>query len=125
MRQFLFKTCQSYIEKSIGIFGLAPSTVQIQTFIDNLKRQPGGNAAYYRYIRAFYHWLYSPASGFRFAPGDNPSVWVRRPRVPDKIQPAQTPESVMLLLSHVKGAEIPRWSLRLLNRVVGLKKSLT
>jgi len=65
---------------------------------------PGGQHAYFRAMRAFFNWLYSPASGFNFKPEDNPVRWIKPPKVPSKIMPAQTVESVEALLSHVDNA---------------------
>jgi integrase/recombinase XerC len=49
-------------------------------------------------MRAFYHWLYSPRSGFYFKAGENPISWVEPPKMPKLILPSLTKEEVELLI---------------------------
>jgi len=90
-----------YLTKSVPALGLNPKPAEIHSFVTTRQCSPGGQHAYFRAIRAFFNWLYSPASGFNFKPEDNPIRWIKPPKVPAKIMPAQTTESVEALLSHV------------------------
>lgn len=83
-----------YLPKSIPRLGLRPKPSDIVAFENNLECSPGGKAAYHRALRAFYNWLYSPASGYRFHQDDNPIRWTKTPKVPGKIMPAQSEKSV-------------------------------
>jgi integrase len=100
-----------YLTKSFPPLILMSTVKQIQHFIDHECGrkdkegkpliQPGGRHAYYRAIRCFFNWAFSPASDLDLKPSDNPITWVKAPKVPRKIMPAQTKESVEVLLSHV------------------------
>ncbi len=63
--------------------------------------KPGGRKAYFRAIRCFFNWAYSPASDLGLKPSDNPITWVKAPKVSRKIMPAQSKESIEVLLSYV------------------------
>ncbi len=92
-----------YLPKSIPILGLRPTPSQIDSFVKSRDCKPGGQAAYFRAIRAFFNWLHSPASDYSsFKPEDNPVQWLKCPKVPEQDLPAQTEESVAILLSKVK-----------------------
>ena len=77
-----------YLPKSIPILGFMPTPSQIDSFVKSRDCKPGGQAAYFRAIRAFFNWLYSPVSGFNFKREDNPihvgGEWLKCPRVPDQ-----------------------------------------
>lgn len=47
-----------------------------------------GKHAYFRAMRAFYRWLYSPRSGFNLESQTNPMTWVDAPKVPRRILPS-------------------------------------
>ena|SRR3990172_2774910 len=94
-----------YLDKSIPPLELATNTPRIQDFIEHQCGKegitPGGRHAYFRAIRCFYNWAYSPASGLGLSPADNPITWVKPPQVKRKIMPAQDMESLEKLFSHV------------------------
>jgi len=91
-----------YLGKSLPILGLTPKPDEIVSFRDNLKCGPGGKAAYHRALRAFFNWLYSPASGYpSFKLEDNPMRFLKAPKVPKRKMPAQDEESVETLFSNV------------------------
>jgi len=91
---------ECYLSKSLTILGLIPTPAEILIFRDNLSCSQGGKHAYHRALRAFYNWLYSPASGYpEFKPEDNPIRFVKAPKVPKRKMPAQNNETVEILLS--------------------------
>jgi len=96
---------QCYLVKSFPPLDLTSSTAEIQHFVDSgcgkKAIKPGGRKAYFRAIRAFLNWVYSPASGLGFEPSDNPVTWVRSPKVTERIMPAQDEKSLAVLLFHV------------------------
>jgi integrase len=67
---------------------------QIQRFLSLLRCHNGGKHAYYRYLRAFYNWLYSPKSSYHLNSQDNPILIVEAPKVERKILPSLTLEEV-------------------------------
>ncbi len=89
-----------YLSKSLPILGLNPTQEEIRTYRDRRDCSPGGKHAYHRALRAFYNWLYSPASGYpAFKPEDNPMRFLKAPKVPKRKMPSQNEESVKILLS--------------------------
>jgi len=85
--------------KALSALGLTPSTKAINRFLSSLPCSLGGKYGYYKDLRAFYNWLYSPmSSGFGFKPEDNPITWVTAPKRPQLILPSFTKEQVELLL---------------------------
>ena len=96
---------ECYLTKSIPPLKLTSTTAEIQNFIDcdcgKKNINPGGRKAYFRAIRCFFNWAFSPASGLGFKPSDNPITWVKPPKVNEKIMPAQDEKSLEVLLSHV------------------------
>ena len=96
---------ECYLTKSIPPLELTSTTAEIQAFVDRScgrkKIKPSGRKAYFRAIRCFFNWAYSPATGLGFKPSDNPITWVKPPRVDEKIMPAQNEKSLEVLLSHV------------------------
>jgi integrase len=94
---------ECYLTKSLPPLKLTSSTSQIQTFIDRgcgkKTITPGGRKAYFRAIRCFFNWAYSPASKLGFNPSDNPVTWVKPPKVIGKIMPAQDLKSLAALIS--------------------------
>jgi integrase len=94
-----------YLPKCFPPLSLTSTPSEIDQFITNLRKSmtPGGRHAYYRAIRAFLNWSYSPRSGLDLRPGGNPMPYVTAPKVPRKLMPAQNKKSIETLLSHVKG----------------------
>jgi len=58
----------------------------------------GGKYGYFKCLRAFYNWLYSPSSAFKFKPEDNPILWVDAPKRPQLILPSLTIEQVRTII---------------------------
>ena len=90
---------RGYLLKSIPVLGLTPSPNDINSFLGSLSCSPGGKHAYFRVLRVFYNWLYSPRSGFGFEGRDNPIAWVKAPKRPTVILPSLTAEQVTLLIN--------------------------
>ena len=67
-------------------------------FLTALSCSLGGKYGYFKDIRAFYNWLYSPRSGLGFRPEDNPILWVEAPKRPQLILPSLSLEQVMKLI---------------------------
>jgi len=93
---------RKYLNKAIPILGLGPTPSTINHFLNSLSCSSGGKHAYYRAVRVFYNWLYSPRSGFDFKDRENPIIWVDAPRVPKAILPSLTREQVKLLIDKVE-----------------------
>ena len=87
--------------KSLPLLGLSPSTARINRFLSALSCSLGGKHGYFKDIRAFYNWLYSPRSNQDFRAEDNPIKWVEAPKKPQLILPSLTQEQVLILLSTV------------------------
>ncbi len=58
----------------------------------------GGKCGYYKCLRAFYNWLYSPKSALDYKLEDNPIRWVDAPKRPRLILPSLSIEQVKLLI---------------------------
>jgi integrase len=101
---------RSFLSKSLPTLGLTPKPDEIVKFRDNLKCQPGGKHAYHRALRAFFNWLYSPASGFpQYNPEGNPVRFLKAPKVPKRKMPAQdkrTIEKLFTCVDNVRDAAI-------------------
>jgi site-specific recombinase XerD len=100
---------QCYLSKSIPPLKLLSSTAEIQDFVDHRCGKKGisegGRNAYFRSIRAFFNWAFSPASGKGLIPSENPIIWVKPPKVNAKIMPAQDEKSMARLLSFVHSTQ--------------------
>ena len=71
---------------------------EISSFFNSLDCTNGGKNAYYRVLRVFYNWLYSPKSGYKLNPYDNPILCIDAPKVGKKILPSLTSEQVNFLI---------------------------
>ena len=93
----------SLLSKALPALGLTPKPEEIVNFRDNLKCKPGGKASYHRAMRAFYNWLYSPASGYsQFRPEENPIRFLKAPKVPKRKMPAQDKKTIETLFANVE-----------------------
>jgi site-specific recombinase XerD len=90
------------LSKSISVLGLAPTTAKINKFIRSLTCTLGGKYGYFKCIRAFYNWLYSPKSGLGYKPQHNPITWVEAPKRPTLILPSLSKEQVDILINQVE-----------------------
>jgi len=95
---------QKYLGKAIPVLGLTPTPKQINRFLRLLSCSSGGKHAYFRALRCFYNWLYSPRSGFDLKGKENPIVWVEAPKVPKLILPSLSKEQIELLLVRANNA---------------------
>jgi len=75
------------LSKAILVLGITPTTSQINHFLKSLSCTLGGKYGYFKCIRAFYNWLYSPRAGLGFDPSKNPVTWVEAPQRPKLILP--------------------------------------
>jgi len=91
-----------YLGKAIPVLGLTPTPKQINHFLSSLSCSPGGKHAYFRSLRVFFNWLYSPRSGFDMNGKGNPIVWVDPPKVPKMILPSLTRSQIELLIARAK-----------------------
>jgi site-specific recombinase XerD len=80
------------------VVGIGVTGQRIKHFLDSRQCSPGGKHAYYRTLRAFYNWLYSPKSGYGLNPQDNPMLIVESPKVGKRILPSLTPEQITYLI---------------------------
>jgi len=96
---------QKYLNKAIPVLGLTPTPKQINRFLSLLSCSNGGKHAYFRALRAFYNWLFSPRSGFDPKGKQNPIIWVDAPKVPKLILPSLSKEQIEMLLAR---ADNPR-----------------
>jgi len=78
--------------------GLTLTTAQINRFLQSLDCSLGGKYGYYKCLRAFYNWLYSPKSEYGLHAEDNPITWVEAPKRPVVILPSLTVEQVQILI---------------------------
>ena len=69
-------------------------------FLDSLQCSGGGKHAYYRALKAFYNWLYSPKSSYNLNPQGNPILAVDSPKVEKRILPSLTIEQVLCLMDN-------------------------
>ncbi len=91
-----------YLEKAVPVLGLNPTPAKITHFINSLECSAGGRHAYFRALRVFYNWLYSPKSGYDYRKEDNPITWVDAPKTPKLILPSLTAEQLELLIITVE-----------------------
>jgi integrase/recombinase XerC len=71
----------------------------IQSFLDNLPCTNAGKHGYYRALRAYFNWLYSPKSGLKLRMEDNPILAVYAPKVERKILPSLRNEQLASLIA--------------------------
>ena len=86
------------LTRAIGLIRPDATPQEIQSFINNLPCNAGGKHAYFRALRAFFNWLYSPKSGYKLVLQDNPILAVDPPKRPQRIAPSLTPEEVNYLI---------------------------
>jgi len=88
------------LSRSLFHLGLAPSTKHINKFFSSLQCSLGGKYGYFKCLRAFYNWLYSPRAGLGYKPEDNPILWVDAPKRPKLILPSLSKEQVLFLIEN-------------------------
>jgi len=87
-----------YLTLARSVVGVDVTGQRINQFLGSLTCSDGGKHAYYRTLRAFYNWLYSPRSGYGLNPQNNPIFNVESPRVGKKILPSLSQEQVDYLI---------------------------
>ncbi|MBI4596537.1 MAG: tyrosine-type recombinase/integrase, partial [Candidatus Tectomicrobia bacterium] len=95
------KYYSSYLTRSGFVVGLHVQGQDIIRFLASLKCSGGGKHAYYRALRAFYTWLYSPKSGYGLTAQNNPMLIVDSPKRERRIMPSLTEEQVNTLVNEV------------------------
>ena len=68
----------------------------------SLKCSAGGRFAYYRCLKTFYLWLYSPKSGYRLNPQNNPILIIDAPKLERKILPSLTTQQLDYLIEQAQ-----------------------
>ncbi len=92
-----------YLTKAVPKLGLTPTPKRLNSFIGSLPCSEGGKHAYFRALRAFYRWLYSPRSGWESKHYKNPMPLIDSPKIPQRIMPSLTREEVDLLIAEANG----------------------
>ena len=95
---------RGYLRRAGNVVGLDVGGEDIRCFLSGLSCSLGGQHAYYRSLRAFFNWLYSPSSGFGLKAWDNPILAVDPPKVDKKLLPALLQEQVTYLLDQAANA---------------------
>ena len=98
LSQETLKFYRGYLKNANQVIGIGLIGQQIKQFIDSRQCNSGGKHAYYRVLRVFYNWLYSPKSGYGLNPQDNPMLMVESPKVGKRILPSLTPEQIISLI---------------------------
>jgi len=92
------KFYEAYLNLSYPVVGVNTTSQEISQFLDSLKCSNGGKHAYFRTLRVFYNWLYSPKSGYGLNPQNNPILMFDAPKVEKRILPSLTVEQVDYLI---------------------------
>ena len=95
-RSIEFYEC--YLNRAGHVIGFNITGQHIALFLDNLGCGNGGKHAYYRALRAFYNWVYSPKSGYNLNPQANPMLIVEAPKVEKAILPSLTTDQLDYLI---------------------------
>ncbi len=90
---------QGYLRRAKLAIGFNVTSQTIIKFIKTLPCSNGGKHAYFRVLRTFYNWFYSPKAGYGLKPSDNPMLGVDAPIQSKKILPSLTPEQVEYIIS--------------------------
>jgi len=92
------KFYQGYLRRSVSVIGTSVTAPAIKRFLDSRQCSMAGKHAYYRVLRAFYNWLYSPRSGVSLSPWDNPMRWVDPPKMAKRMLPSLTKQEVGMVM---------------------------
>jgi integrase len=98
------RTLEFYYDRLIrasSIIGFHIKAHHINYFFDGLHCSNGNKHAYWRALTVFYHWLYSPRSGYGLNPPDNPILFVDSPKRSKRIMPSLTEEQVEYITSKI------------------------
>ncbi len=89
--------------------GVQISGHAVKQFLDSIPCSNGGKHAYYRVLRTFYHWLYSPKSGLGLVAADNPMLMIDPPKVGKRILPSLSLQQLDYLIkqaNHIRDKAI-------------------
>jgi site-specific recombinase XerD len=89
---------KTYLYHSKQVIGLNAKGEHIIFFLKHLQCSNGGKHAYFRALKAFYNWLYSPRSGFKLNAQDNPILIVDAPKLSRRILPSLTQQQLDYLI---------------------------
>jgi len=89
---------EGYLRRAKNVIGFNVTNEDIIEFIKSRPCSSGGKHAYYRTLKAFYNWLYSPKSSYKVRAGENPMLGVDAPKEEKKILPSLTLEQVDSLI---------------------------
>jgi len=92
---------RGYLRRAGNVVGLDVGGEDIRCFLSGLSCSLGGQHSYYRSLRAFFNWLYSPSSGFGLKAWDNPIIAVDPPKVEKKLLPALAQDQISYLINQV------------------------
>ena len=95
------KYYESYLNRASSVIGASVTGQDIAHFIRSLKCSGGGKHAYFRVLKTFYNWLYSPKSSYDLNPQSNPILLVDPPKVEKRILPSLTSEQLDYLIEQV------------------------
>ncbi|MBI4294639.1 MAG: tyrosine-type recombinase/integrase [Chloroflexi bacterium] len=93
---------KAYLVRSVPQLGLTPTPSAVNALLNSLSCSSGGKHAYFRALRVFYRWVYSPRSGLDMRGRTNPMEWVDAPKVPKLILPSLSREQVEVLISKAR-----------------------
>jgi len=98
------KFYQGYLRRSMSVIGPSVTGQEIKRFLDSRQCSMAGKHAYYRVLRAFYNWLYSPRSAMGLNPWDNPMKWIDPPKMAKRMLPSLTKEQVEVVIDKAESA---------------------
>ncbi|MBI2934906.1 MAG: tyrosine-type recombinase/integrase [Chloroflexi bacterium] len=93
---------RGYLRLATPVVGSGVTGHDIKHFLDALSCTDGGRHAYFRALRAFYNWLYSPRSGLGLNAWENPMLLIDSPRVGKKILPSLTSDQLDYLIAQAE-----------------------
>ncbi|MFC2066273.1 tyrosine-type recombinase/integrase [Chloroflexota bacterium] len=91
-----------YLNLASSVIGFDVKGQDIAEFLKSRTCSSGGKHAYYRALRAFYNWLYSPKSGYALNPQNNPILVVDPPKVERRILPSLSAKQVECLIEYAQ-----------------------
>lgn len=92
------KFYEGYLRLSMSVIGPSVTGQEIKHFLDSRRCSMAGRHAYYRVLRAYYNWSYSPRSGVGLNPWDNPMKWIDPPKIPKRMLPSLTRDEVHAIM---------------------------
>jgi len=96
------KFYKGYLTRAISVIGLHTTHNHINSFLTSLNCSLGGKHAYYRSLKTYYKWLYSPRASLGLNYQDNPMLLVDAPKREKRLLPSITQEHLTVLESHAE-----------------------